>query len=301
MHWKASNPPARVPSFFARLVREPLVHFLLIGLALFLVASGKSAPAPGGDAARRIILTDDDLRQLAGLWRAQWNRDPTPQELRRLVDDQIREEVAFREAMAAGLDRQDILVRRRLVDRMNYLWETQGDFADPSDDDLRRWYAAHAGQFAPPREASFATLYFSDRTRGGKAKEEAILARDALSGKGADAAENAGQGDPSDLPPSVEAMSPDEVAGLYGQELATALGGLPLGVWAGPVAVPGGYDLVFLSARTPGDPPPFETIRTEVRDAWRKEQREKARKEALAAARARYTVELPANLGGNAP
>ncbi|WP_300155657.1 peptidylprolyl isomerase [Solidesulfovibrio sp.] len=293
--------PGKSPSIFQRLLREPLVHFCVLGAALFVLADLRERPQPAGDAARSIVVTDDDLRQLAGLWRVQWNRDPAPAELRRLVADQVDEEVAFREALAAGLDRQDILVRRRLVERMRHDWATQDGAADPDEAALRRWYAENADRFAAPRQASFAVLYFSDRLRGGRAKEEAILARDGLAGQATELAATTGIGDPTELPPLAEDLTPDEAAGLYGQELAASLGRLPLGSWQGPVAVPGGYVLVDILSRTPGEPPALESVRDEVLDAWRARRREESLAKALDAARGRYAVVLPADLPGGAP
>lgn len=298
---RSPSPTDSRASLLARFLREPLVHFLLIGLALFALADWRTRPDTGFDATRRIVLTQDDLRQLAGLWRNQWNREPTPEELRRLVDDQVREEIAFREALAAGLDRQDILVRRRLVERMTAQWAGGQDFRDPSEEELRAWYAAHVGLFTPPREASFSVLFFSDRARAGKAKEEAILARDGLHEKSDDPAVTQGLGDPSELPERVASMTPDEVAGLYGRELAGALGQGPIGAWQGPVEVAGGYALVYVRTRTPGEPAPFTAVVDDVRRAWRDARRDEDRQKAYAAARARYEVVLPKGLGEGAP
>ncbi len=88
-------------------------------------------------------------------------------------------------------------------------------------------------------------------------------------------------------------MSPDEAAGVYGPELAEALGRLPMGSWQGPVAVAGGYALVFVEARIPGEPLPFEAVREQALEAWRRERREDSREQAYAAARARYAVAVP--------
>lgn len=297
---RPASPNAR-GSLLSRLAREPLVHFLLLGLALFGVAAWRERPDADLGTDRRIVLTADDLRQLAGLWRTQWNRDPTPDELRRLVDDQVREEVAFREALAAGLERQDILVRRRLVARMSARWSGDADFSDPDEASLRAWYAAHIGLFTPPREAAFSVLFFSDRVRAGKAKEEAILARDALHGKSDDPAGLQGVGDPSELPARTDAMTPDEAASLYGPDLAAALGRLPEGSWQGPVAVAGGFALVFVRSRRPGQPEPFDAVRQDVLAAWHRQRREQSREKAYAAARARYTVVLPSERTGSRP
>lgn len=298
----AAGPGQSGPSLWLRVLREPLVHFLCVGLLLFLVAGRKEAPPQAADAVRRIAITDDDLRQLRGLWQAQWNRPPTSRELRRLVEDQIREEIYFREALAAGLDRQDILVRRRLVERMAFLTATENDFEAPTETQLRDWYAAHAARFAVPREVRFQLLFFSDRARGGRAKEEAILARDALDGQSATAGETANPGDPAPFENRYEALSPDAAAGFLGQPLATALGRLSEGAWQGPVEVPGGWCLVFIEGRLPGQPPDYDAVKADVLEAWREDRRETARTTAFAAMRRRYQVELPpALVQENAP
>jgi len=296
----AASAPAR-PCLLVRMAREPLTHFLAIGLALFLVAAVRGKPSAPQDDARRIVLTDDDLRQLTGLWQAQWGRAPTPEELRRLVDDQIREEIYFREALVAGLDKQDILVRRRLVERMAYISATGDDIREPTETELRDWYAAHKSLFTVPRDVTFRLLYFSDRARGGRAKEEAILARDGLAGKPSTAPEASSLGDPSEFAPRHEGLAPDEAAGLFGQTFATALGRLPASSWQGPVEVPGGWSLVFIEEVTPGDAPPYEAVRPEVLEKWREIRREAARQKAYAAMRARYAVTLPASLEGPKP
>lgn len=297
----AVAPRLARPCLLARLAREPLTHFLAIGLALFLVAGLKGKPSPLLDDARRIVLTDDDLRQLTGLWQAQWGRPPTPEELRRLVDDQIREEIYFREALAAGLDRQDILVRRRLVERMAYISATGDDVREPTEAELRDWYAARQSLFSVPRDVTFRLLYFSDRARGGRAKEEAILARDGLAGKPPPAPEASSLGDPSEFAPRYEGLAPDEAAGIFGQAFATTLGRLPANSWQGPVEVPGGWCLLFVETATPGDAPAFEAVKPEVLEKWREIRREAARQMAYAVMRARYAVTLPASLDGAKP
>ena len=176
-----------VAALLGRVMREPLAHFLCIGAALFCLYGLKRPPAPLPQTdTDRIVVSEDDLRQLAGLWQIQWGRAPTPEELRRLADGQVREEVYVREALCAGLERQDILVRRRLA----FLAAAQtGEAASPAptEDQLRELYASDPGSFAPVSELTFRQIFFSDRVRSGRAKEEAILARDALAGRdGAD-------------------------------------------------------------------------------------------------------------------
>ena len=102
------------PSFLRRWLREPLVHFLLLGAALF-VAYHLFTPAAAQSGSLRIELTEDDVRQLQVSWMAQWQRPPTPDELRGLVHDRVRQEVLYREALSLGLEQNDEIVKRRMA------------------------------------------------------------------------------------------------------------------------------------------------------------------------------------------
>lgn len=288
-------------SLLGRLMREPLVHFLCIGAALFCLYGLKRPAAPSPEAGPgRIVITEDDLRQLAGLWRIQWGRAPTPDELRRLVDGQVREEVYVRQALAAGLAYQDILVRRRLA--FLAASEAGGEaIAAPTEAQLREFYVSARDSFAPVAELTFRQIYFSDRVRSGRSKEEAILARDALAGR--DAAEPAAGrlGDLTEFPDRLEVQTPDEVAALFGQPFAAALTRLPAGSWQGPVPSQGGWHLVFIEKAVTGPVPPFEAVREQVEQAFKLARREQDQQQAYAVMRARYVVELPPSLAGGGP
>ncbi|HSG82144.1 MAG TPA: peptidyl-prolyl cis-trans isomerase, partial [Gemmatimonadota bacterium] len=100
-----------------KLLREPLLHFVAIGAVLFLVhalASGLFQT----DTSRRIEITEAEIELLASTWQRQWMRPPTEQELRSLVRGRLREEILYREALAVGLDQNDAVVRRRMVQKM---------------------------------------------------------------------------------------------------------------------------------------------------------------------------------------
>ncbi|MHC1789630.1 peptidyl-prolyl cis-trans isomerase [Solidesulfovibrio sp.] len=279
----------------ARLVREPLVHFICIGAALFGLNAFLTPPLPPPTASR-IVITEDDARQLSGLFAVQWNRAPTPDELRRLVEEQVREEVLIREALAAGLERQDILVRRRLA-ALAASRAGDGAAAQPSEDALRAFFEPARERFAVPAELTMRQIYFSDRTRSGRAKEEAIQARDALTGRGAADPGIGTAGDPAEFPDRLEAQTPEEVAALFGQPFAAAVTRLPVGSWQGPVPSQGGWHLVFIEAATPGPLPALESVREAVILAWQQERRDQEQRQAFAAMRAGYVVELPASLG----
>ena len=114
---------------------------------------------------------------------AQWQRPPTPEEMRNLLDGKIREEVLFREAMALGLDKDDTIVKRRLAQKMEFVMEDASALREPADDELRRWFAQNAQRFATPSLVTFRHLYFSPDLRGARARDDAVEALRKLAGK----------------------------------------------------------------------------------------------------------------------
>jgi len=119
----------RVP--LPRFVREPLVHFLILGALLFVVARMLQKPALA-PARPRIEVAAAEVRRMRELWGLQWHRPPQPAELQSLIDEYVREQVLFREALAMGLDRDDEIVRRRLVQKMQFLSQEMKHGADSS-------------------------------------------------------------------------------------------------------------------------------------------------------------------------
>ena len=186
----ASAKPA--PSLLRRWLREPLLHVLLIGAALFVVYYALNPGAGQRQDSNRIAITADDLAQIRLAWMAQWQRPPTPDEMRNLLDGKIREEVLFREAMALGLDKDDTIVKRRLAQKMEFVMEDASALREPADDELRRWFAQNAQRFAMPSLVTFRHLYFSPDLRGARARDDAADALRKLAGKPEEAPELAG-------------------------------------------------------------------------------------------------------------
>ena len=183
----ASAKPA--PSLLRRWLREPLLHVLLIGAALFVVYYALNPGAGQRQDSNRIVITADDLAQIRLAWMAQWQRPPTPEEMRNLLDGKIREEVLSREAMALGLDKDDTIVKRRLAQKMEFVMEDASALREPADDELRRWFAQNAQRFAMPSLVTFRHLYFSPDLRGARARDDAIEALRKLAGKPEEAPE----------------------------------------------------------------------------------------------------------------
>ena len=118
-HKPASAKPS--PSLIRRWLHEPLLHVLLIGLALFVLYYELNPRAGQREDSNRIVITADDLAQIQIAWMAQWHRPPTPEEMHNLLDGRIREEVLSREALALGLDKDDTIIKRRLSQKMEFV------------------------------------------------------------------------------------------------------------------------------------------------------------------------------------
>ena len=172
--------------WLSRWTREPFLHFLLIGVTLFVIYHWLNPTATNSDTSRRIELTNDDIRQLEISWTAQWQRPPTPEEMRNLVEDKVRQEILYREGLALGLDRGDTIVKRRLAQKMDFLADDVSALRDPSLDELKKWYAKNESQFALPSRITFRHLYFSPDKRGGQARDAAAKALAKLAGRPGD-------------------------------------------------------------------------------------------------------------------
>jgi len=290
----ASEAGPKRSSLVHRWLREPLLHFLLAGALIFATYELLSPAADRTDRANQIVLTKDDLRQLAVHWLAQGRPRPTADEMRGLVEQRVHEEILFREAVALGLDKDDEIIRRRLAQKMDFLAEDIASLQDPGEADLRAWFAQNAGRFALPPRASFRHLYFS-ADRGPGARDAAVAALARIAGK------------PTDLPDLTATAaadvfmfhdyyaerSPEQLTREFGPGFARALFGLEPGAWRGPIQSGYGWHLVLIAAREDGRVPAFEEVAPDVKKAWLDQKQRDFKRVAFETMRARYTVVVP--------
>ncbi len=281
------------PSRLRRWLREPLVHVLLIGLALFAVYGALNPGTGQREEPKRIVITADDLAQIQIAWMAQWQRPPTPDELRSLLDGKIREEVLSREAMALGLDKDDTIVKRRLAQKMEFVMEDVSALRDPADDELRRWFAQNPQRFALPGLVTFRHLYFSPDLRGEHARDDAVDALRRLGGKPEDTPELDGLSDPFMFQDFYAERSPDQIAGIFGTPFAQSLSGLEQGSWRGPIESGLGWHLVFVDSTVPGRVPAFEEAEAKVKSEWIDDQRAQAKRKMFDSMLSRYQIVMP--------
>lgn len=240
--------------------KEPLIHFLVIGGLLFAVLSWFArAPEP----LERIVISAAEVAEIARSAELLQGRPPTEMELARLVEDAVRQEVYYRRALALELDVDDDEVRRRLVEKMQYLTENTAD-PEPPDSDLVAYFEANAGRFRIPPLVTFDQLFFSPRTRGESVLDEA---NEAL-GQLRDGAEPEDFGDSTPLDSSFEQADPNRVRILFGDALTDAVFAEPVGEWLGPFESDFGWHLVRILERSAARDPPFAEVEAQVRDDY---------------------------------
>ncbi len=272
-----------------KLLREPLVHFLLLGAGLFLLFGlvGDSGKPETG----RIVVTSGRINQLVETWTRTWQRPPTGEELEGLIEDYIREEVYYREALAMGLDRDDTIVRRRLRQKLEFVTDDFVAAFDPTDQQLEDYFDEHADLFRVPSRVSFRQIYFNRDRRGEQAMRDAesLLAR--LHGASSDL-DTAAFGDSLMLPGDYDLISEGEIESRLGSRFAAALADIPVGRWAGPVESAYGLHLVLIRERQPGMLPALVEVREEVDREWRAARRKEATEAFYRALRDRYEVSI---------
>jgi hypothetical protein len=265
-----------------RLLREPLLHFLLLGGLLFAIFGRGNSEAGGSD--RHIVVSGADIDRFAEAFSRTWNRPPDANELQVQIDDYIREEVLYREALQLGLDKDDSIIRRRLRQKMEFLFEDT--VPPPQDAELRAYFQSHTDKFRLAPLISFRQVFVSTR-RGGAAEPDAqhILADLAVGTPGA-----ANKSDALLLGDTFSRTPLDRIAALFGDDFARGLSHALPGHWDGPLRSAYGLHLVLVTAAEPAALPRFELVRAAVEREWFAERRSTAQVAQYEALLAGYKV-----------
>jgi peptidyl-prolyl cis-trans isomerase C len=275
-------------------LREPLIHFLLLGTVLFAVDRYVPPARGSGPSSQQIQLSLDDLAQLVLQFQAQWRREPTPEELTRLIENKVQNEVLYREALAMGLDTDDEIVKRRMAQKMQFLAEDVAAAREPTVDELKSYYKQYPARFAEPNRVSFRHLYFSPDRRGSRGRDHAAQALAKLASQPQDAKVAGSLADPFMFQEYYRDRAPEYLGKEFGPQFALAVAKLTPGSWQGPVESGLGWHLVFVDTAIPGRVPAFEEIEPDVKTAWLGEQKALAWHKAYEAMRAKYAVLLAA-------
>jgi len=252
---------------------------------------GQLAPR---DARHTIELSAADVDALRLDQRRRVGTEPTPAEDQAIIARFVDDEVLYREALAMGLDRGDIIVRRRLLQKMEFLLEGLHPVPEPNDAELEAYLAAHADRYRVPARIDL-THVFVGRDRHGAAADAVAADLRAQLAAGADPAS---LGDPFLRGRELRAQSERDLAGIFGPAFARAAVELPLGAWSPPVTSSYGLHLVRVNGRVPAELPALARIRAAVRQDWWEERRRETLRAALGELRRTYVVRVePAPAG----
>jgi hypothetical protein len=271
------------------MLKEPLLHFLLAGAVLFGIHTwmnrGVETEAAGN--AQPVSLGPGDVQWLAENWTTQWRRPPTEDELRGLVADYLNEQLLAREARALGLEDNDVIVRRRLAQKLTFLLEDTVRRAEPSESALQQFHAANANRFQSDAHISFRHVYFSPQRRA-DARSDATAALRLLLGQSTPPVGELG--DRTLVASEFDDEREQSISGTFGPAFARAVFSLKPGAWSGPIESAYGLHLVLVATRQEAQKLPFSEVRERVLEAWRHEQETMAKERYLAELRRKYGI-----------
>ena len=248
--------------YLLRLLRQPLVQFLLLGSALFALHAFFGTRLDG--RRPRIVVTAERIEMFSAAWERQWQRPPSPEELDGLIESHLREEILFRKALEMGLDRDDTVVRRQLAQRVEFLAQATVSEVEPSEQELIDFFDERPEIFEVPRRITFSHVYISRDEHG---TESETLAREALSDLQA-GADPTTTGDRFALQRDYLRKSPAEVARHFGGPFTEAVFELQQGSWQGPLPSGYGQHLVLVKRLEDAYVPSFEEVQTQVREEY---------------------------------
>ena len=271
------------------ILAEPMLHFVLIGIALFGAYRWVS---PGDSGGGRIVITQGVVDDLVIQHVAARGRQPSTSELNDLVESYIREEILYQEGLRLGLERDDIVVKRRMRQKIEMIAEEDASTRAPTDAELSAYLVANQARFVQPAIVSFEQVFIGEATSGRRVVYTAAITREALR-KGADSEE---LGQPTLLPHRMSRTPADLVARDFGASFAAALETVPVGEWVGPIDSSFGAHYVRVSDRTPAVAPQLAAVRDHVVREWENERRQRARNDAYTKMRGEYQISIEAEL-----
>jgi hypothetical protein len=269
-----------------RLTREPLIHFLVLGAALF----GLNEYSDKRTRVEHITITRAQIARLAGQYQRQYGVVPTATQLDVLVNNSIREEILFREATRLGLGTDDEIVRRRLVQKYEFLQQDLATPPEPTEAQLLDSYHRHMDQYQLPARVTFTHVYYSIDRRGA---EGARQAADRMASKlnQQRSSRAADEGDPYPGPYDFAAVSSKELEHAFGQQaLAHDVFFIEPKHWSVPMRSSFGWHTVYVSARQTGRQASFDEVRGKVRSDYLETERIRRNADAFAILLERYAV-----------
>jgi peptidyl-prolyl cis-trans isomerase C len=270
-------------------LREPLLHFLLIGAAIYGLYGAFAETLPE-DTDKTIVVSAGEIEWMQTSWQKRWNRPPTPDEFDGLIQQYIRETVLYREALTMGLNKHDQVIRRRLAQKLEFLAKDLVALTPPTDEELVAYFDVNKDRYQEPALYTFTQVFFNPDKRGDTTLDDAEAIKTTLVARG-DAIEDAGAlGDDFMLQSYYPEKDPLEIQKLFGSGFAASLMDLTPGQWHGPVLSGYGTHLVYVSSIREPSPPVFAQVLEQVVQDWTSEKSEELNEQFYANLRDNYTI-----------
>jgi len=268
-----------------KIFRDPIFHFSLLGGALFM-ADFYASETPS--ERQSIEIDQAQIEWMKSASKKEIGRLPGDRELENLIDNFVREEVYFREALAMGLERDDVIVRRRLVQKLRFLVEDVATVQTPGDEELRRLFDQLREYFLEPERFSFSHIYFRHSREDARGDAQKSLVQ-LKGGKGKTPKQ---LGDPFMMRYHYANQNQPQIAESFGGDFAAQVASLAPGQWHGPFQSAYGWHLVKLSEKRDSYTPAFDDVKESVMAQWYQQQREKANDEAFERLQKTYQIKI---------
>jgi hypothetical protein len=267
---RARRVRRRIPELIATLkawAKEPLVHFLLFGAVAYAIYDAMIETGGSVDD-RTLTVTASDIDALTDQWINAWKRPPTEAEFAGLIRTHVRGKVLYQESLALGLDVGDIVIERRLAQKIELLAQGLSIPAEPSDQDLKAWYEENPDAFRQPDQYSIAQVFFDPGIRGVSAEDDAQDVLKQLNALDAVPSGFAEYGDRSMLQNYFSGYSEPELRRQFGSRFVDGIVGLLPREWHGPIVSEYGVHLVWIDEFVRLPPPTFDEARALITEQW---------------------------------
>ncbi|MGI9455128.1 MAG: peptidyl-prolyl cis-trans isomerase, partial [Aeoliella sp.] len=276
---EACPPPSQ--SGITQVLREPLLHFVLIGAAIYLLFGLLGQSDHAAEDENTIVVTEGEVNWLAQMWQKKWNRPPSDVEMLGLVRDHLRETVLYREAVAMGLDKDDVIIRRRMAQKLEFLAQDLIQPEEPTEEKLQAYFEENIERYQIPPLLTFTHVFLDPDKRGDDTLTDAEKLKTELIASATVPNEASDLGDRFMLQAYYPERDEADLAKLFGGEFASSIMTLEPEKWHGPVLSGYGTHLVYVHARLESPPPTFEQVAERVREDLVNEQLEKLNQEYL--------------------
>ncbi len=280
-------------STFKKIIREPLLHFLLIGAVIFALYYVTN---PETNTKQTIVIDDDLVKRIGNLFEKQWGRQPNDSEWTSLIDNEIREEVYYRQALKMNLDHNDELIRRRMNQKLDFISSDLVQMKEPADTALQAYYLKHKSKYLQQASYSFSHIYFNADKRE-HAKADALALLPTLPATDNNLPALTKFGDPFAFAYHTNDAPAKEIDAQMGEGFAAALAKLPVGKWTGPVLSGFGAHLIFINAVKPAAEPDFASIKEQLLNDYRYDFQQQFNQKVYEDFKKEYTLKLTISNG----